>query len=413
MFAPASATDIAFAMNAVMQGVFCAIWLLGSWVFGDVRRSALNWSAFAGLSTLSFSALVVALHQEVPLPAEYLRALGNLFGLAAMLAMHRGIRLFIDAPPPTRAHALAFVIVLVVSWLGLTPANAALRVSVNSAVLTLISLAIAADLYRYGRDVVRQRHTWLLAVPLVAAATGFSLRGVRALWDAQSVATEMTIDSTVNVVSAIFYMVVALTFHATLIGLVVGRILIDLRHRSRHDGLTGLLNRRAMEETLLGQVQRSRRTGEPFTALMLDLDHFKTINDRHGHAAGDRALKHTAAALKAELREVDAVGRFGGEEFLVLMPGATVETALPVAERLRTALVNDAPRFEGATLLVSVSIGIAQWREPAEEPSRLLMRADAALYDAKLRGRDCVVVDASESDSVAREAGGRSLSGAG
>ena len=76
---------------------------------------------------------------------------------------------------------------------------------------------------------------------------------------------------------------------------------------------------------------------------MLDLDHFKTINDRHGHAAGDRALKHTAAALKAELREVDAVGRFGGEEFLVLMPGATVETALPVADRLRTALVSRRP----------------------------------------------------------------------
>ena len=400
MVAHVSATDIAFAMNAVMQGVFCGIWLLGSWVFGDVRRAALHWSAFAGLSTLSFLALIVAMHQQVSLPAEYLRALANLFGLAAMLALHRGVRLFIAAPLPTGAHVLAFVIVLAVSWLGLTPAYAALRVSVNAAVLAAIALAIAVDLYRYGRDVVRQRHTWLLAVPLVVAATGFSLRGVRALWGAQSVAPEMITDSTVNLVSAVVYMVIALTFHATLIGLVVGRILIDLRYRSRHDGLTGLLNRRAMEEALLGQMQRSRRTGEPFTVLMLDLDHFKTINDRHGHAAGDRALKHTAAALKAELREVDAVGRFGGEEFLVLIPGATVETALPVAERLRTALVTDAPRIEGTAPLLSASIGVAQWREPAEESSRLLMRADAALYRAKLRGRDCVVVDAADTESM-------------
>ena len=96
-----SATDIAFAMNAVMQGVFCAIWLLGSWVFGDVRRSALHWSAFAGLSTLSFLALVAALHQQVPLHAEAVRALGNLFGVAAMIALHRGVRLFIDAPLPS------------------------------------------------------------------------------------------------------------------------------------------------------------------------------------------------------------------------------------------------------------------------------------------------------------------------
>jgi diguanylate cyclase (GGDEF)-like protein len=245
----------------------------------------------------------------------------------------------------------------------------------------------------------------LLVVPLVAAAVGFSIRGVRALWHPGSVATEMITDSALNVASAIGYMVIALTFHATLMGLVVGRILTDLRYRSRHDGLTGLLNRRATEETLLAQVQRSRRTGEPFAVLMLDLDHFKSINDRHGHAAGDRALKHTAAVLKAELREVDAVGRFGGEEFLVLMPGATVETALPVAERLRIALVTDGPRIEGAMLLLSTSIGIAQWRG-SEEPSHILMRADAALYQAKLRGRDCVVLEASETERVARPTGG-------
>ena len=222
-----------------------------------------------------------------------------------MLALHRGIRLFVDAPLPTGVHALALVIVLVVSWLGLAPANAALRVSVTSAVLVAIAVAIATDLYRYGRDVVRRRHAWFLVMPLVAATAGFSIRGVSALRNPESVAREMLADSALNVASAIGYMVIALTFHAMLIGLVVGRILIDLRYRSRHDGLTGLLNRRAMEETLLAQMQRSRRTGEPFAVLMLDLDHFKIINDRHGHAAGDRALKHAAAALKAELREVD------------------------------------------------------------------------------------------------------------
>jgi diguanylate cyclase (GGDEF)-like protein len=318
-----------------------------------------------------------------------------------MIALHRGIRLFVGAPQSMRAYALALVIVLFASWLGLEPAHAVLRVSVNSAVLTVIALGIAADLYRYGRDVVRRRQTWLLSVPLVAAAAGFSIRGVRAMWHPESVATEMIADSALNVGSAIAYMVIALTFHATLIGLVFGRLLSDLRHRSRHDGLTGLLNRRTMEETLLSQVQRSRRTGEPFAVLMLDLDHFKAINDRHGHAAGDRALKHTAAVLKAELREVDALGRFGGEEFLVLMPGATVEAARPVAERLRTALITGGPRIDDATLVLSASIGVAQWREPAEEPSRLLMRADAALYRAKMRGRDCVVVEAPEIEPIA------------
>jgi diguanylate cyclase (GGDEF)-like protein len=396
-----SATDIAFTMIAVMQGVFCGIWLLGSWVIGDVRRAALHWSAFAGLSTLSFVALIIALHQPVPLTAEVLRALGNIAGVVAMLALHRGIRLFVGAPPWNGAYAVALGIVLLASWIGLSPTHSALRVGVNSAVLTTISLGIAADLYRYGREVVQRRRMWLLSAPILAAAAGFSLRGLRAIWNPASVAAEMTTNSALNVVSSVAYMMIALTFHATLIGLVVGRLLADLRHRSRHDGLTGLLNRRTMEETLLAQVQRSRRTGEPFTVLMLDLDHFKAINDRHGHAAGDRALKHTAAALKAELREVDALGRFGGEEFLVLMPGATADAARPVAERLRTALLTDAPRMDGTTLFLSASIGVAQWRGPSEEPSRLLMRADAALYRAKTRGRDCVVVETAEIAPVA------------
>jgi diguanylate cyclase (GGDEF)-like protein len=206
----------------------------------------------------------------------------------------------------------------------------------------------------------------------------------------------MIADSSLNVGSSLAYVVIALAFHAALMGIVFGRLLTDLRHRSRHDGLTALLNRRAIEEAVLAQVHRSRRTGEPFAVLMLDLDHFKDINDRHGHATGDRALKHTAAALKAEVREIDAVGRFGGEEFLVLMPGATIDTARPVAERLRAALARDMQQPDALPLPLSASIGIAQWREPSEEPSRLLMRADAALYAAKARGRNCVVAETVE-----------------
>ena len=91
----------------------------------------------------------------------------------------------------------------------------------------------------------------------------------------------------------------------------------------------------------------------------------------------------------------------------MLMPGATVEAARPVAERLRTALITDAPRIDGATLSLSASIGVAQWREPGEEPSRLLMRADAALYRAKMRGRDCVVVDSPEVEPIVRLADSR------
>ncbi len=172
----------------------------------------------------------------------------------------------------------------------------------------------------------------------------------------------------------------------------VARLVTDLRRLSRHDGLTGLLNRRALEEALGAQVQRSRRGGEPFCVAMLDVDHFKRINDNWGHPVGDQALKHLSALLCVHMREVDRIARFGGEEFLLLLPGLTAAAAHPVAERLRE-MVAGAPLAAGeGTIPMSISIGMAQWAGDAEDVSRLLVRADAALYAAKRQGRNRVVL---------------------
>ena len=386
-----SATDLAFVMIGVMQGVLALVWLLGSLLAGELRRATLHWAAYAGGSAVSFAFLTAALLPDAPLHAEPLRALGNLSGIVALIALQRGIWLFVGKPLRLRGHLLLLAAVLAASYVGLSPSGGSIRVSVNSAVLVLLTVGMARDLHRHARDELRLGWPWLLAVPLLAAAAGFGLRGVRAALWPESVAAEMTTDSALNVGSALSYMVIALALHAALMALVVGRLLADLRHRSRHDALTGLLNRRAMEESMQRQMQRSRRTGEIFSVLMLDLDHFKSINDRHGHVVGDRALKHAAALLKAGLREVDSLARFGGEEFLALMPGATLEASWPVAERLRAHLDANPLALESASVALSVSIGIAQWTDPAEDSSRLLIRADAALYRAKLHGRNCVI----------------------
>ncbi|MEO7009433.1 MAG: GGDEF domain-containing protein, partial [Caldimonas sp.] len=287
-----SATDLAFLMIGVMQGVLALVWLLGSLLAGELRRATLHWAAYAGWSAVSFAFLTAALLPDAPLHAEPLRALGNLSGIVALIALQRGIWLFVGKPLRVRGHLLLLAAVLVASYLGLSPSGGRIRVSVNSAVLVLLTLGMARDLHRHARDVLRLGSPWLLALPLLAAAAGFGLRGVRAALWPHSVAAEMITDSTLNVGSALSYMVIALALHAALMALVVGRLLADLRHRSRHDALTGLLNRRAMEEAMQRQMQRSRRTGETFSVLMLDLDHFKAINDRHGHIVGDHALKH-------------------------------------------------------------------------------------------------------------------------
>jgi len=147
-----------------------------------------------------------------------------------------------------------------------------------------------------------------------------------------------------------------------------------------------------MQEAIDHQLHRSRRIGDTFAVVMLDIDHFKTINDRHGHAAGDQALKHTAALLQTSVREVDRVGRFGGEEFVVLLPGMSLERAAQTAEALRAGLAAGPLTRDGEPLVLSASFGVAEWDGPNEEPSRLLLRADRALYRAKRAGRNRVQV---------------------
>jgi diguanylate cyclase (GGDEF)-like protein len=161
-----------------------------------------------------------------------------------------------------------------------------------------------------------------------------------------------------------------------------------LREASLHDALTGLPNRRMLMERLRAEELRSQRGEQPFVVAMIDLYHFKQINDTWGHEVGDRALSAIAAALQGEVRGYDLCGRWGGEEFLLLMPQTTLAGSEPLIERLRTAL-RDLRVTVGSDLLsMTASFGVAE-RLFEESYSQTLSRADAALFEAKRNGRDC------------------------
>ena len=151
------------------------------------------------------------------------------------------------------------------------------------------------------------------------------------------------------------------------------------------DGLTNLANRRTFEETLRREVGRSARTRQPVTLLMVDIDHFKVLNDTFGHPEGDRVLRNVAAALSRECREFDVVARYGGEEFAVVAPACGADDARVLAERVRRAVaeLDDGPS-------VTASVGVAIFPEGADDEASLLRAADRALYRAKRAGRDRV-----------------------
>ena len=154
------------------------------------------------------------------------------------------------------------------------------------------------------------------------------------------------------------------------------------------DALTGLSNRRFILTQLAGAVSAARRHDRPLSIAVIDIDHFKAVNDEHGHAAGDRVLAAVASALREHLRAEDQLGRLGGEEFLALVPDADARVAVAAVEKLRAEVAALAVEHDGAVLAVTVSIGWAAWEgESAEE---LMRRADDALYEAKRSGRDRV-----------------------
>ena len=167
-----------------------------------------------------------------------------------------------------------------------------------------------------------------------------------------------------------------------------------LREQATHDGLTGLLNRTGILEKLDDELSRASRTGTPVSVLMADLDLFKSINDTCGHLVGDAVLREAARRLKTAARRYDSVGRYGGEEFLIVLPGCNAAEAAIQGERMRQA-IGAAPFLSGGQpVLVTASLGVACSSHAA--PEALVREADDALYLAKENGRNRVVVHCTE-----------------
>jgi diguanylate cyclase (GGDEF)-like protein len=165
-----------------------------------------------------------------------------------------------------------------------------------------------------------------------------------------------------------------------------------LKHMAVTDELTGLKNRRYIMEQLEKEYQRSVRSGEPLSLVLLDIDHFKRINDTYGHGFGDRVLKSVADALRSILRSYDLLGRIGGEEFLIASPGSSLDDAAGLAKRILDRVRREKFVDNGNKVTVTISAGVTSLGNQDARAEALLGRADAALYRAKQEGRDRVVI---------------------
>lgn len=164
-----------------------------------------------------------------------------------------------------------------------------------------------------------------------------------------------------------------------------------LRIIAHTDALTGINNRRRFLELLKGEIRRAERTGLPLSMMMIDIDYFKNVNDRFGHVVGDQALRHFVTVSLSSLRDIDIIGRLGGEEFGVLLTGTSRGDAFIVAERLRREIENREFLSAGKEINITVSIGLTELIT-GESEDQLIKRADAAMYMAKQNGRNRVEI---------------------
>ena len=186
---------------------------------------------------------------------------------------------------------------------------------------------------------------------------------------------------------------VCIVAYIALVHLEVGdRLRASLHDAAFRDSLTLLYNRRYVFDTLRNELRKFQRYANPFSVMLIDADHFKQINDRYGHCAGDVALKAIAAACNDSVRDTDVVGRFGGEEFMILLPHTRAADAALVAERIRRAIIASDVRWQGQRLDVTLSLGVAEAGVHADGFDELIAAADQALYAAKNGGRNRTVV---------------------
>ncbi len=177
---------------------------------------------------------------------------------------------------------------------------------------------------------------------------------------------------------------------------IIGKLQKELTDQALTDPLTGAYNRRQMDQSLVEAIERNRRSGAPVSMLVIDIDHFKKVNDDFGHHVGDKVLKGLVALIKSRTRKLDRLFRMGGEEFVLLLPDTRVGSAMKQAEALRK-MVSESRLLEQRP--VTISIGAAEyWSEQTQEV--WMQAADDALYQAKAQGRNTVVCGSADSDSI-------------
>ena len=366
------------------MALYALAWALFGALLKEERAPAVHWGAF-----LLLCGVVMLLAGARGEPRHWLFYNGaNVVSLVAFALMRRGTERFVHLPSSDREQLVVLLLLCgAVAAVGPSEARASWRVVLSYGGQAYLLLRTIVASWRPLRAEFGRGTSFAIGIPGLLIGAMLATLSIRQALDFAH-PVEMQRNTGASYALMYYYLGGVALFNFGFMVMLTQRLVLKLREASRQDPLTTLMNRRALDEALQRQWRGFVRHRRAFAVLLVDIDHFKRINDSHGHAAGDAVLVGVAAQLSHHARATDAVGRFGGEEFLLLLADVDAAEALRSAERLRQRVADRPLVAEGLALPVRVSIGVALADDGDADVDAVVARADRALYRAKAAGRN-------------------------
>jgi len=352
-------------------------------------RGVSEWAA----AMLASGAGALAVGSRSLMPDAVLLPLGNLLLVGGHFLQYIAITRFFGRPTPS-APVVAVLAAVYLSELFFTVFHDSFpaRTAISGFASVVALVASGLTLFRASGDTFGPiRFT---AVVMSAAAATVATRVLYTLTLGSEAGSMFAVDNAQFLFISL-YIMLTITAAFGFMMMVAEKLRDELARLATLDPLTGIYNRRTMVDLAERELARATRAGTRVAALMLDLDHFKQVNDRYGHAAGDEVLRQFVATAQRCLRKQDLIGRYGGEEFFIVLPDTSREEALLVAQRLRTEVEHTRAAVRDISIAFTISVGLAHSGHSGFDLDALLRDADAALYCAKERGRNQVVAESS------------------
>lgn len=368
-------------------GLITTIWLITALVFKSSPKSSMFYAI--GNFGLGLCMLLYVWRGSGPTLLAYVGSDLALF--MGLIFIRMGSQEFTNTARNDKLTLFLFLLILGLSAPArFIPGGHTFAVFVICIYSTYLIFQNAQEGYRYMIRDFKRIHCLITLSPLYMLSLFYAIRAVLLLIMPSQVVN--LLQSSSFLVSFTVVMIFGISgFNVAAIGLVISRMISQIRHLSIEDSLTQTFNRRHINEMANKEIGKMSEVGSEFSVIMLDIDHFKKVNDVYGHAAGDAALVTCANVLKEMVRAKDYVGRLGGEEFCLMLPNTPIEEAKQLAESIRQKLEETFVKWEDKVIPITASFGVSSLVH-RDEWSKLLNKADLAMYQAKNNGRNQVVI---------------------